>query len=321
VTTSTQDSTVVVGKQRTRPPRPRKSAMARREALTGLLWVQAWFLGFILFTAGPILAAIYLSFTNWQGRGWPQWIGLGNFREIFTQDPLFWTSMKVTGIFAIIYLPASLVIGFAMAMMMNQKLRGMTIFRTIYYLPSVLSGVAVAVLWSFVFHRDYGVLNWFVGLFGVDPIPWLQDSRWVIPALVIMQLWGVGASVIIYLGGLQGIPTELYEVAKIDGAGWWQTLFRVTLPMMSPVLFFQLVLGVIATFQIFTQAYVLTKGGPDYASYFYALNIYDRAFVELRLGYASALSVILFIIILVVTGLIFRSSRAWVYYAGERGSR
>jgi multiple sugar transport system permease protein len=301
--------------------KPRKSAMARREALTGLLWVQAWFLGFLLFTAGPIVAAIYLSFTSWQGAGWPQWIGMENFKEIFTADPLFWQSMKVTGVFSLIYLPASLVIGFAMAMLMNQKLRGMTVFRTIYYLPSVLSGVAVAVLWSFVFHRDYGVLNWFVGLFGLDPIPWLQDSRWVIPALVLMQLWGVGASVIIYLGGLQGIPTELYEVAKIDGAGWWQTLFRVTLPMMSPVLFFQLVLGVIATLQIFTQAYVLTKGGPDYASYFYALNIYDRAFVELRLGYASALSVILFIIILLITGFIFRSSRAWVYYAGDRESR
>jgi multiple sugar transport system permease protein len=320
VTASVQDPVVLDGGGGGRT-RPRKSAMARREALTGLLWVQAWFLGFLLFTAGPIVAAVYLSFTSWRGAGWPQWIGLDNFREIFGADPLFWQSMKVTGVFSLVYLPASLVIGFAMAMLMNQKLRGMTVFRTIYYLPSVLSGVAVAVLWSFVFHRDYGVLNWFVGLFGVDPIPWLQDSRWVIPALVIMQLWGVGASVIIYLGGLQGIPTELYEVAKIDGAGWWATLFRVTLPMMSPVLFFQLVLGVIATLQIFTQAYVLTRGGPDYASYFYALNIYDRAFVDLRLGYASALSVILFVIILVITGFIFRSSRAWVYYAGERESR
>ncbi|MFI7066808.1 carbohydrate ABC transporter permease [Kribbella sp. NPDC050124] len=291
--------------------------MARREAATGLLWVQAWFVGFVLFTLGPIVGATYLAFTDWQGQGAPRWVGFGNFVEIFTADPLFWQSVKVTAVFAILYLPASLVIGFAMAMLMNQKLAGVTVFRTVYYLPSVLSGVAVAILWNFVFHREYGVLNWFVGLFGLDPIPWLQDPRWVIPALVIMQLWGVGSSIIIYLGGLQGIPTELYEVARIDGAGWWGVLRHVTLPMMSPVIFFQLVLGLIATFQVFTQAYVMTQGGPDDASYFYALNIYNRAFVELRLGYASALAVVLFIAIVAVTGIIFKTSKAWVYYAGE----
>jgi multiple sugar transport system permease protein len=302
------------------PPAKRgRGSLARREAITGLIWVQAWFVGFLLFTAGPIIAAVYLSFTDWQGIGAPKWIGLGNFTEIFTDDPLFWQSLKVTGIFALLYLPLSLVFGFGMAMLMNQRLRGMQVFRTIYYLPSVLSGVAVAVLWGFVFHRDYGVLNWFLSLFGVGPVPWLQDPHWVIPAMVIMQLWGVGGSVIIYLGGLQGIPTELYEVARIDGASWWATLRSVTLPMMSPVIFFQLVLGVIATLQIFTQAYVLTNGGPDYASFFYAINIYQRAFVELRLGYASALSVVLFLIVVVITGVIFRTSRAWVYYAGEKG--
>ncbi|QDP95373.1 sugar ABC transporter permease [Microlunatus elymi] len=297
--------------------RKRRSSMARREALTGLLWVQAWFIGFLVFTLGPIVGAIYLAFTDWQGRGLPRFVGGRNFVEIFTADPLFWQSLKVTGIFALLYLPASLVIGLGMAMLMNQKLIGVRVFRTIYYLPSVLSGVAVAILWNFVFHRDYGILNGLMGLFGVPPVPWLQDPHWVLPALAIMQLWGVGSSVIIYLGGLQGIPTELYEVSRIDGAGWWSTLRHVTLPMMSPVIFFQLVLGLIATFQIFTQAYVMTGGGPDYGSYFYALNIYNRAFVELRLGYASALSVVLFVIIVLVTAVIFKTSRAWVYYAGE----
>ncbi|MEU0090762.1 sugar ABC transporter permease [Kribbella sp. NPDC006257] len=291
--------------------------MARREAVTGLLWVQSWFLGFALFTLGPIVGAAYLAFTDWRGQGKPHWIGLGNFVEIFTADPLFWQSVKVTSVFAILFLPASLVVGLGMAMLMNQKLAGVTIFRTIYYLPSILSGVAVAILWSFVFHREYGVLNWFVGLFGIAPIPWLENPRWVIPALVIMQLWGVGSSIIIYLGGLQGIPTELYEVARIDGAGWWSVLRHVTLPMMSPVIFFQLILGLIATFQVFTQAYVMTQGGPDNASYFYALNIYNRAFVELRLGYASALAIVLFVAIVAVTGVIFKTSKAWVYYAGE----
>lgn len=304
-----------------RPPRRRSGGLARREAITGLIWVQSWFLGFVLFTAVPILGAIYLSFTDWEGVGAPQWVGLANYHEIFTKDPLFWQSLKVTGVFAVLYLPLSLVIGFGMALLMNQRLRGMAVFRTIYYLPSVLSGVAVAVLWQFVFHRDFGVLNWFVGLFGIEPIPWLNDPRWVLPALVIMQLWGVGGSVIIYLGGLQGIPTELYEVARIDGASWWSTLRNVTLPMMSPVIFFQLVLGVIATLQIFTQAYILTGGGPDYGSYFYAINIYDQAFQSLRLGYTSALSVVLFLIVAAITAVIFRTSSAWVYYAGSRGGK
>lgn len=306
-----------VGPTRSKGTGPRRLSMARREALTGLLWVQAWFLGFLVFTAGPIVAAMVLSFTSWQGQGLPKWNGVANYVEMFTGDPLFWQSVKVTFVFAALYLPASILIGLAMAMLMNQKLRGVNAFRTIYYLPSVLSGVAVAILWNFVFHREYGILNSLVGLFGVEPIPWLQDPAWVLPALAMMQLWGVGSSIIIYLGGLQGIPTELYEVARIDGAGWWQTLRSVTLPMMSPVIFFQVILGLIATFQVFTQAYVMTGGGPDNASLFYALNIYNKAFVELRLGYASALSVVLFVIIVIVTGVIFRSSRAWVYYAGE----
>lgn len=294
--------------------------LRQRESVTGWIWVQAWLIGFLIFSALPILAALVLGFTEWNGGGLPRWVGLANYQELFTADPLFWQSLKVTGVFALIFLPLSLVFGFVMALIMNQRLRGMNVFRTIYYLPSVLSGVAVAVLWQFVFHREFGVLNWALSAVGVDPIPWLQSPTWVLPAIVIMQLWGLGASVIIYLGALQGIPTELYEVARIDGAGWWSTLWGVTIPMMSPVLFFQLVLGIIGTLQIFTQAYVMTGGGPDYGSYFYALNIYERAFEDLRLGYASALSWVLFVIIVVITLLTFRLTRAHVFYAGDKGA-
>jgi len=296
----------------------RLSRLARREELAGYLWILPWLIGFLAFTLFPILASLGLGFTSWNGRGTPHWIGLANFRAIFTSDPLFVQSLKVTGFFALLYLPLSLLIGFGMALLMNQKLRGMSLFRTIYYLPSVLSGVAVAVLWQFVFNQNYGVLNWLLNFVGIGPVNWLQSSTWVIPSIVIMQLWGVGASVIIYLGGLQGIPSELYEVARVDGAGFWQTLWKVTLPMMSPVIFFQLVLGVISTFQIFTQAYIMTGGGPNYGSYFYALNIFDTAFVDLRIGYASALSWLLFVIILIITLVVFKTSKAWVYYAGER---
>lgn len=300
------------------PAPRRRSATARREARTGWLWLQAWLIGFALFTAFPLVFSLYLSFTEWNGRGAPTWVGLSNFVTLFARDPLFWQSLKVTALFAVLYLPLSLLIGFSMAMLMNQRLRGVTVFRTIYYLPSVLSGVAVAVLWQFVFNRDYGLANWLLSVVGIGPVNWLQDSAWVIPAIVIMQLWGVGSSVIIYLGGLQGIPTELYEVARMDGAGFWATLRTVTLPMMSPVIFFQLVLGIIATLQIFTQAYIMTGGGPNYGSYFYSLNIFNTAFTNLRLGYSSAMSWVLFLIILAITLVVFRTSRYWVYQPNER---
>lgn len=296
-------------------------SLARREAVSGWIGVQAWLVGFVVFTAVPILAALVLGFTDWNGSGLPHWVGMSNFIELFTADPLFWQSLKVTAIFTVIYVPLSLVIGFGMALLMNQNVPGIRVFRTIYYLPSVLSGVAVAILWLFVFNRDFGVLNWLLGLVGVPAVGWLQSPFWVIPSIVMVTLWGVGASIIIYLGGLQGIPTELYEVARIDGAGWWASMRAVTLPMMSPVIFFQLILGIISTFQVFTQAYVMTRGGPNYASYFYVLNIYDTAFQQLRLGYACAMSLVLFLIIVAITLIIFKTSKAWVYYAGERGQR
>ena len=314
--TSTQLSTRRVDLPSTTTP-VRRHTNRRREARTGLLWLQAWAVGFLLFTLFPLGFSLYLSFTDWGGRGTPRLIGFRNFSTLFA-DPIFWQSLRVTGIFAILYLPLSLLIGFSMAMLMNQRLRGVTVFRTIYYLPSVLSGVAVAVLWQFVFNTDYGAANWLLSIFGISPVNWLQSSFWVIPAIVIMQLWGVGSSVIIYLGGLQGIPTELYEVAKIDGAGFWATLRTVTLPMRSPVIFFQVVLGLIATLQIFTQAYIMTGGGPNYGSYFLSLNIFDQAFTNLRLGYSSAMAWVLFLIILAITLVLFRTARYWVHQPNAR---
>ena len=286
-----------------------------------MLWIQPWLIGFLLFSAIPIGVAIYLSFTEWGGAADPVWVGLDNYVRIFTRDPLFWQSLKVTGIFVILYVPLSLVIGLGVAMLMNHKMRGIGFFRTIYYLPSVLSGVAVTVLWGFIFHRDFGIMNAILGIFGIPAIPWLSSQVWVIPAIVIMQLWAVGSSIIIYLGGLQGIPTEFYEAASLDGAGWWATFRAVTLPMMSPVILLQLIIGLIGTFQIFTQAFVMTKGGPDYGSYFMSLYIYDTAFVQLRIGYASALAMVLFVIILLVTAVVYGSSRRWVFYLGDTGKR
>jgi multiple sugar transport system permease protein len=299
----------------------RSLKLARREALEGYIWLLPWLVGFLAFTLGPLVASLVLGFTNWDGVTPAQWIGLDNYVNLLTNDPLFWQSLKVTAIFAALYLPLSIVIGFFLAMIMNQRLPGIMLFRTIYYVPSVLSGVAVAVLWGFVFHREYGLLNWLLGLAGVPPVTWLESETWALPSLIIMELWRVGGSVIIYIAGLQGIPTELYDSARVDGAGWWRRLWSVTIPMMSPTIFFNLVLGAIGTLQVFTQAYIMTQGGPNYATFVYALNIYNTAFQSLQLGYASALSWVLFLIILVVTLIIFRWSSAWVYYAGEREAR
>jgi multiple sugar transport system permease protein len=190
-------------------------------------------------------------------------------------------------------------------------------WRTLYYLPSVLTGVAVAVLWMLIFRPNFGVLNHLLSIVGIEGPAWLYDKHWALPALMIMSMWGVGGGMVIYLAGLQGIPTALYEAATIDGATVWHKLLHVTLPLMSPVIFFNLVRGMIGTFQVFTSAYVMTAGGPQNATFFYSLHLYNSAFLQMRMGYASMLAWVLFAIILVFTLLTVRSSAAWVYYEGE----
>jgi len=296
-------------------------SLARREELEGYLFLLPWILGFLIFSLGPLLASVYLGFTQYRGYGVPKWIGAGNFQRMLLVDKLFWQSLKVTLLYAAGYLPLGLVFGFSIALLMNQKVRGILVFRTIYYLPAVVSGAAVAILWQFVFHRDFGVLNAVLGWFGIDPIPWLLSERYALVAFIIMGLWGVGGGMIIYLAGLQGIPTDLYEAAAIDGANGWQRFWRITIPMMTPTIFFNLVTGLIGTLQIFATAYIMTSGGPNYATYFYSLNIYYTAFQKLHLGYASALAWVLFLLILVLTLAVFSTSKRWVYYEYEAERR
>jgi len=296
-------------------------SLARREELEGYLFLLPWMLGFLIFSLGPLLASMYLGFTQYRGYGTPTWIGTSNFRRMLLNDKLFWQSLKVTLLYAAGFLPLGLVFGFSIALLMNQKVRGILVFRTIYYLPAVVSGAAVAILWQFVFHRDFGVLNAVLGWFGIDPIPWLLSERFALVAFVIMGLWGVGGGMIIYLAGLQGIPTDLYEAAAIDGANGWQRFWRITIPMMTPTIFFNLVTGLIGTLQIFATAYIMTGGGPNYATYFYSLNIYYTTFQKLQLGYASALAWVLFLLILVLTLGVFSTSKRWVYYEHEAERR
>ncbi len=292
-----------------------KPGLARKEALTGYLYIMPWLAGFLLFTLIPILASIYLAFTSYRGYGSPQWIGFENFIFMLTEDDLFWQSAKVTLTYVIGFLPLGLILGFSIALLMNQNVRGITIFRTVYYLPAILTGVAVAIMWQFVFHKEFGVLNEILRWINISPIAWLNDTRWVMAAFIIMGLWGVGGGMIIYLSGLQSIPSDLYEAATIDGATAIQKLWKITIPLMTPVIFFNLVTGLIATFQIFTTAFVMTKGGPNYATYFFSLNIYYTTFRSLRLGYASAMAFGLFLLILALTSVILFTSNKWVYYS------
>jgi len=295
-----------------------RTKLSQREAIEGFLFILPWILGYLIFRLGPLLASLGLSFTNYRGTGSLQWVGAQNYVYMFTQDPRFRDSLRSTFLFVGGYLARSLGTGWAIALLMNQKVRGITIFRSIYYLPAVTTGVAVAMLWQFVFHKQYGVLNALLSLVGIPRIGWLVDPQWVMVAFIVMSLWGVGGTMIVYLSGLQAIPTELHEAAAMAGANRIERVWSVPLPLLSPTIFFNLVTGLISAFQLFENAYIMTQGGPNYATYFFGLNIYFTSFRSLRFGYASTMAWMLFILIASLTILVFRSSRRWVYYAGEK---
>jgi multiple sugar transport system permease protein len=292
----------------------------QREALAGYGFALPWLIGFLVFIAGPMLGSIYLSFTQWDLLGSPLWVGLDNYRYLAV-DPLVRQALKVTTIYAALSVPLNLGVGLFLAILLNQKIRGLSVYRTIYYLPSISSGVAVSILWLWIFNSDFGILNGILARFGISGVNWLTDPQMVIISFVIMNVWGAGGSMLIFLAGLQGIPTELYEAAEVDGANWWTRLWRITLPLMSPVIFFNLVTGLIKALQIFTQSYIMTGGGPHNASLFYVLYLYKNAFVFYEMGYASALAWVLFIYILILTLLVIRSSDAWVFYQGSLKGR
>ncbi|MGC9064733.1 MAG: carbohydrate ABC transporter permease [bacterium] len=294
-----------------------RSKLARKEAIEGYLYAIPWFIGFVVFTTGPIIASFLLSFTNWDLVRTPKWIGFGNYKTLI-EDPLFWQGLKVTSIYAAFSVPLGIAGGLAIAVLMNQKIKGLSTFRTIYYLPAVVSGVAVSLLWSWIFNPDFGVLNYLLSLVGIKGPGWIYDERWALPSLIIMSLWGVGGGMVIYLASLQGVPTELYEAAIIDGASSWRRFWSITVPMISPVIFFQLIMGIIGSFQVFTQAYIMTNGGPNYATLFYVLYLYQNAFQWFKMGYASALAWVLFLVILILTFVQFRIANYWVYYESRR---
>lgn len=285
----------------------------KREAWEALAYLSPWIIGFLVFTAGPIIFSLGLSFFRWDVIRPAEFVGLANYRYL-TQDPLIAKSLINTIVYVAMYLPFSIVVALGLAMLLNQKIKGMGIFRTLFYLPTLTQGVATFTLWSVVYEPETGLINRFLRHFTSHPPQWLIDPSWSKPALVIMALWAVGGTMLIFLAGLQGIPASLYEAADLDGAGAWAQFRNVTIPMLSPTIFFNMIMLTIGSFQVFAAAFVLTGGGPSNSTLFYVYYLFNRAFVYFNMGYASAMAWLLFAIILTLTLIQLKMSKRWVHY-------
>jgi multiple sugar transport system permease protein len=304
-----------------RRPIVRQGSLKRRENLEGWLLASPWIIGFVIWVIGPMIASAYYSFTRFDLLTPPRWVGVQNYVRI-ANDARTLHSLKVTSVYSLFSVPLRIILGLAVAMLLNTKIRALEWYRTIYYLPAVLSGVAVALLWKWVFSPEFGLLNLVLSWVGIQGPGWLVDRQWALWALILMSLWGIGGGMVIYLAGLQGIPTELYEAAEMDGANAVYRFIHVTLPMLSPVLFFQLIMGIIGSLQVFVQGYVMTGGGPYDATLFFMLHLYNHAFWHFQMGFASAMAWVLFAYIMLLTLIVFRSSQTWVFYQGSlRGGK
>ncbi len=292
------------------------SPLQRREAIAGYVSILPWLLGFIGLSLGPIAASLVLTFTKWEIITPATWSGLENFRRL-AADPLVRASLWNSLYYTIFSVPLNLAAALCVACLLNVGVKGTNIYRALIYLPSQMPAVATAILWFFIFSPTYGLANAVLGWFGIAPQQWLWDVDLVKPSLVLMAVWHMGNAMIIFLAGLQGISETLYEAAQIDGAGPLRLFFHITLPMLSPTIFFNLITGIIGSFQVFTNVFVMTSGGPGNASLMYVLYIYRNAFVNFRMGYASLLAWVLFCIVLIITLIQFKVSRSWVYYEGE----
>ena len=287
----------------------------------GLLYIAPWLLGFLIFQLYPFIASLCYSFTDYTLLNQPQFVGLKNYLTLFTTDKQFLSTMKITGFYALLSVPLKLAFALFIAILLNAKIKGIGIYRSLYYLPSILGGsVAVSVLWRVIFMKD-GMINHFIGLLGLGPVNWLTDAKLALITLSLLQVWQFGSAMVIFLAALKGIPAELYEAASIDGSGKWNQFLHITLPQISSVVFFNLIMQSIQALQNFTSAFVITGGGPMKRTYIIGKKLYDDAFRFYKVGYACAESWILFLVILALTLLVFKSSDAWVYYADEGGSK
>jgi multiple sugar transport system permease protein len=295
----------------------RQTRRWNREAFHAYVFMLPAILGLLFFTLGPVLASLWLSFTEYNILTPPRWIGIENYTQMF-QERLFWQALRVSAIYSVVSVPLGLALSLGLAVLLNHGMRGMLVFRSIYYMPTVISGVGVAMLWRWLFNAEFGVINVLLGRVGIQGPAWLLDEQWALSALIITSIWGLGGTTLIFLAGLQGIPQELYEAADIDGAGRWSQFRKITLPLISNVTFFNLVLGIIGALQVFTDAFVITRGGPNHATLFLSVYLYQHAFQYLNMGYASAIAWFIFIVVMLLTLLVFRSSPLWVYYESGR---
>ncbi len=293
------------------------SRSALKENVAGFLFISPWIIGFLAFEFGPLIASFYLGLTKYDILSPPEFVGLANYDKMFTRDPLFWKSLWVTAIYSLSTVFLGVILGVMLALLLNQKIRGMSLYRTIYYLPAVVSGVAVAYMWAWIFRPEAGILNYALSLIGITGPNWLFSTTWTLPAFIMMSLWAVGGGMVLYLAGLQGVPTHLYEAASLDGAGRWARFWNVTLPMISPVIFFNFIIGIIGSFQVFTNSFVITSGGPANSTLFFVLYLYRHAFQNFKMGYAAALGMILFLVIMTLTIISFRLSNRHVFYEGR----
>jgi len=282
----------------------------------GLFFISPWLIGFMVFTIYPFIASLIYSFSVYNGVTASKFVGLKNYIQLF-QDPKFYTALYNTFYYAIIAVPLGIVLGVLVALLLNQPIKFLSFFRTAIYIPVIVPTVAVSILWIWLLNPDVGLINWLLSLFGIKGPGWLADPKWSKMALILMAQWGIGQSVLIYLSGLKNVPKELYESADIDGANGFTKFFHITLPMITPLILYNLIMGVIGSLQYFTQAYVMTNGGPMNSTLFYALYLFQNAFQFLSFGYASAMAWILFIIIAIIVYILLKTSARWVFYGGQ----
>ncbi|MFB9275729.1 carbohydrate ABC transporter permease [Cohnella cellulosilytica] len=290
--------------------------MSRRSTLNFHLYTSPWVIGFLVFTLGPMVYSLYLSFTDAKMGSGGNFVGFKNYAAMFTNDDLFFKSLGNTAVYAVVSIALGLLFSFLLACLLNCRLKGVGIFRTLYYIPSVISGVSTILLWGWIFNPSYGLLNYSLSLMGIEGPGWLSDPHWAMSAVIFMSFWSIGGNIVIFLAGLQDIPQELYECAALDGAGIVARTVRITVPMISPVLLFNLIMGIIGGLQVFNQPYILTQGGPNHATYTYVMHLFANAFQYFKVGYGTSLAWILFLITLLLSMIVIRTSNYWVFYSG-----
>ena len=298
--------------------RRRISRSTLNNLMYGLIFISPWLIGLAVFVIYPIIASAYYSFTEYSVVKAPVWVGLENYRFLFTEDKLFPTALKNTLYFVFIFVPLSTAMSLTLALILNMKVKGMAFYRTVFYLPSIVPAIAMSMLWLWILNPQYGLANEVLRSLGLPTVGWMSSPTWSKPSLIIMSLWAAGGGIVIFLAGLQDIPQHLYEAAELDGAGSLAKIFKVTIPLLTPSIFFNFVIDMIAAFQYFTAAYVMTQGqgGPLDSTLFYVLLLYRNAFSYFKMGMASAMAWILFLIVFTLTVILFKTSNRWVYYEG-----